>query len=62
MTSAMGSSQEKTTMQMTEAEYKELMAHFYFLNDKVDDVYRRETDKVIERIEEEYKQYAKKYF
>ena len=44
-------------MQMTEAEYKELMAHFYFLNDKVDDVYRRETDKVIERIEEEYKQY-----
>lgn len=27
-------------MQMTEAEYKELMAHFYFLNDKVDDVYR----------------------
>lgn len=31
-------------MQMTEAEYKELMAHFYFL------------------IEEEYKQYVKKYF
>lgn len=28
-------------MQMTEAEYKELMAHFYFVNDKVDDVYRR---------------------
>lgn len=49
-------------MQMTEAECKELMAHFYFLNDKVDDVYRRETDKVIERIEEEYKQYVKKYF
>ena len=49
-------------MQMTEAEYKELMANFYFLNDKVDDVYRRETDKVIERIEEEYKQYVKKYF
>lgn len=49
-------------MQMTEAEYKELMAHFHFLNDKVDDVYRRETDKVIERIEEEYKQYVKKYF
>lgn len=34
-------------MQMTEAEYKELMARFYFLNDKVDDVYRRETDKVM---------------
>lgn len=32
------------------------------LNDKVDDVYRRETDRVIERLEEEYKQYVKKYF
>lgn len=38
-------------MQMTEAEYKELMAHLYFLNDKV-----------IKRLEEEYKQYVKKYF
>lgn len=49
-------------MQMTEQEYKDLMAHFYFLNDKVDDVYRRETDRVIELLEEEYKQYVKKYF
>lgn len=49
-------------MQMTEQEYEDLMAHFYFLNDKVDDVYRRETDRVIERLEEEYKQYVKKYF
>lgn len=49
-------------MQMTEQEYKDLMARFYFLNDKVDDVYRRETDRVIERLEEEYKQYVKKYF
>jgi hypothetical protein len=49
-------------MQMTEQEYKDLMAHFCFLNDKVDDVYRRETDRVIERLEEEYKQYVKKYF
>lgn len=49
-------------MQMTEQEYKDLMAHFYFLNDKVDDVYRRETDRVIERLEEEYKQYVKKCF
>lgn len=49
-------------MQMTEQEYKDLMAHFQFLNDKVDDVYRRETDRVIERLEEEYKQYVKKYF
>lgn len=39
-------------MQMTEQEYKDLMAHFY----------RRETDRVIERLEEEYKQYVKKYF
>ena len=37
-------------MQMTEQEYKDLMAHFYFLNDKVDDVYRRETDRVIENL------------
>lgn len=48
-------------MQMTEAEYEELMAHFYFLGDKIDPVYKRETDKVIERLEKEYKQYVKKW-
>lgn len=47
-------------MQMTEREYEELMAHFYFLGDKIDPVYKRETDRVIERIEEEYKQYVKR--
>lgn len=36
-------------MQMTEQEFKDLMAHFYFLGDKIDPVYKRETDKVIER-------------
>lgn len=49
-----------TDMQMTEAEYKELMAHFYFLGDKIDPVYKQETEKVIERLEEEYRQYVKK--
>ena len=32
-------------MQMTEQEFKDLMAHFYFLGDKIDPVYKRETDK-----------------
>jgi hypothetical protein len=49
-------------MQMTEQEFKDLMAHFYFLGDKIDPVYKRETDKVIENIEKEYKQYVKKWF
>lgn len=48
-------------MQMTEAEYEELMAHFYFLGDKIDPVYKRETDMVIERLKEEYKQHVKKW-
>lgn len=39
-------------MQMTEQEFKDLMAHFYFLGDKID----------IENIEKEYKQYVKKWF
>lgn len=50
------------TMQMTEQEFKDLMSHFYFLGDKIDPVYKRETDKVIENIEKEYKQYVKKWF
>ena len=49
-------------MQMTEQEFKDLMAHFHFLGDKIDPVYQRETDKVIENIEKEYKQYVKKWF
>lgn len=49
-------------MQMTEQEFKDLMAHFYFLGDKIDPVYKRETDKAIENIEKEYKQYVKKWF
>ena len=48
-------------MQMTEAEYEELMAHFYFLGDKIDPVYKRETDMVIERLKEEYKQHVQKW-
>lgn len=47
-------------MQMTEQEYKDLMAQFYFLGDKIDPVYKREADKLIESIEKEYRQYVKK--
>lgn len=47
-------------MQMTQAEYDELMSHFYFLGDKIDPVYKRETDRVIERIEQEYKKHINK--
>lgn len=52
----------RSITQMTEQEFKDLMAHFYFLGDKIDPVYKRETDKVIENIEKEYKQYVKKWF
>lgn len=48
-------------MKMTEQEYKELMAHFYFLEDKVEACYKRETERVLERLEEEYKKYVVKY-
>ena len=42
-------------MKMTEKEYKELIAHFNFLADKADPAYEREVQKVVERLEEEYK-------
>lgn len=48
-------------MKMTKQEYDELMAHFYFLNDKVEECYRRETNAVIDRLEKEYSQYIEKY-
>lgn len=48
-------------MKMTEQEYKELMAHFYFLEDKVEACYKRETERVLENLEEEYKKYVVKY-
>lgn len=44
-------------MKMTKKEYEELIAHFAFLNDKVEDCYKRETDAVLERIKEEYQKY-----
>lgn len=34
------------------------MAHFYFLEDKVEACYKMETEKVFERLEEEYKKYG----
>lgn len=49
-------------MQMTEQEYKELIGHLEFLGDKVDAVYKRETDAVIERLKDEYKQYVKRFW
>lgn len=44
-------------MKMTEKEYKELIAHFNFLLDKVDPAFQREAEKVVERLEEDYKKY-----
>lgn len=48
-------------MQMTKQEYDELMAHFYFLHDKVEECYKRETEAVIDRLEKEYSKYIVKY-
>lgn len=48
-------------MKMTQQEYDELIAHFAFIEDKVDPGYKRETEKVLERLKEEYKQYVVKY-
>lgn len=46
---------------MTEEEYKELIAHFEFLNDKVESCYKRETDAVVKRLKEEYKKHVIRY-
>lgn len=48
-------------MKMTEKEYNELIAHFTFLEDKVEACYKRETEKVLENIKKEYAQYIEKY-
>ena len=47
-------------MKMTEKEYKELIAHFNFLLDKVDPAFQQEAEKVVECLEEEYKQFIVK--
>lgn len=46
-------------MKMTKKEYEDLMAHLYFLNDKDEKCYKRETDAVVERLKEEYEKYVK---
>lgn len=48
-------------MKMTEQEYKELIAHFEFIEDKVEACYKKETEKVLENIKEEYRKYIVKY-
>lgn len=48
-------------MKMTKDEYEDLIAHFVFLNDKVEACYKRETDAVVERLKDEYKKYVIKY-
>lgn len=48
-------------MKMSQAEYEELIAHFEFLNDKVEECYKRETDAVVKRLKEEYEKYVVKY-
>jgi hypothetical protein len=47
-------------MKMTEQEYKELIAHFAFLEDKVEEGYKRETSRLLERLKEEYHKYVVK--
>lgn len=48
-------------MKMTQKEYDELIAHFAFLEDKVDPGYKRETENVLENLKKEYKKYIVKY-
>lgn len=48
-------------MKMTETEYRELIAHFEFLEDKVEECYKHETERVLEKIKEEYKKYIIKF-
>lgn len=48
-------------MKMTENEYKELIAHLEFLNDKVEKCYKRETDAVVKKLKEEYEKYVIKF-
>ena len=49
-------------MKMTEREYKELIAHFQFIEDKVESCYKKETEKVLENIKKEYRKYIVKYW
>lgn len=44
-------------MKMTEEEYDDLMAHFDFLGDKIEPCYKRETDAVIRRLKDEYREH-----
>lgn len=48
-------------MRMTEEEYEELIGRFVFLNDKVEECYKRETKELLERLKDEYKKYVVKY-
>lgn len=42
-------------MTMTQQDYEKLIAHFEFLEDKVESCYKRETEKLLEKLKEEYK-------
>lgn len=44
-------------MKITQKEFDDLMAHFYFLEDKVEACYKRETRVVLRNLEKEYSQY-----
>lgn len=48
-------------MKMTGKEYEELIAHFEFLEDKVESCYKRETRQVLERLKKEYRRYVEKF-
>lgn len=48
-------------MKMNEKEYEELISHFEFLEDKVENCYKRETKEVLKRLKEEYKKFIEYY-
>lgn len=45
-------------MKMNEQEYKELIAHFEFLQDKAEVCQKDESRKVIERLKKEYRKFV----
>lgn len=45
-------------MKLTKQEYEELIANLEFLNDKVEDCYKQETDAIVKKLKEEYKKFV----
>lgn len=45
-------------MKLTKQEYEELIANLEFLNDKVENCYKQETDTIVKKLKEEYKKFV----